>query len=123
MPIEHFYGPGWKRDRMANQMKEPEPVPPRISKVVHLSCQNGAQCELVPTHNSIGYGYIDDCGASIYFDSRHLQDHRWFDLQVGQEVEYTLDKSTPNYAATVVLINELASPRHRMVNESAGKQR
>ncbi len=111
------------KDRMPNQMKEPEPVPARISKVVHLSCQKGAQCELVPTHNSIGYGYIDDGGASIYFDSRHLQDHRWFDLQVGQEVEYTLDKSTPNYAATVVLINELASPRHRMVNESAGKQR
>lgn len=69
----------------------------RIQKIVHLMCGAAALdgADLVPTHNYLGYGFIEADGQTVYFEPKAVSGARWDELQTGQPVEVQLDPKAP----------------------------
>ena len=80
----------------------------KLKKIVHLSQQSFLQnSRLVPDHNDMGYGIIEDAeGRDVYFSYEVVQSCGGFDLlRMGQELEYTLEKPPYLRAASVAITN------------------
>lgn len=77
-----------------------------IKKLVHLSQQRGQpNTRLVPNHNDVGYGILEDAeGHDVYVSHESVDSpHGFYDLQEGQQLEYALENA-PYLRATWVKI-------------------
>ncbi len=74
-----------------------------IKHLIHLSDQTDLPTShLVPSQNSVGYGYIvGEDGQKVFFDFDAVEGARFEDLRAGQSVEFTLEKAAYLRAATV----------------------
>lgn len=78
-----------------------------LKKMVHLSQQRGQpNTRLVPDHNDVGYGIIEDAdGRDVYVSHESVDSrHGFYDLRPGQQLEYTLEKAPYLRAAAVRII-------------------
>lgn len=83
-----------------------------IKHVVHLSDSTDLlTAHLVPSHNSVGYGYIvGHDGRTVFFDGEAIEGFRFEELAAGQQVEYTVESAAYLRATSVRPLAESIKP-------------